>query len=72
MAQALMAGCRTIDEDDGARVVHSLHGYFLRPGDPKVPAVIKVERLRDGLVETDEPNENIRAAITTTPFTAEG
>jgi acyl-CoA thioesterase-2 len=48
MAQALMAGCRTLDEAGGARAVHSLHGYFLRPGDPKVPAVIKVERLRDG------------------------
>ncbi len=45
MAQALMAASRTVDT---ARSVHSLHGYFLRPGDPKVPAVIKVERLRDG------------------------
>jgi acyl-CoA thioesterase II len=45
MAQALMAASRTVDSN---RVVHSLHGYFLRPGDPKVPAVIKVERLRDG------------------------
>lgn len=45
MAQALMAAARTVD---AGRAVHSLHGYFLRPGDPKVPAVIKVERLRDG------------------------
>lgn len=45
MAQALMAAARTVAVD---RPVHSLHGYFLRPGDPKVPAVIKVERLRDG------------------------
>ncbi|XOV83884.1 MAG: acyl-CoA thioesterase [bacterium] len=45
MAQALMAAARTVAGD---RIVHSLHGYFLRPGDPKVPAVIKVERLRDG------------------------
>ena len=45
MAQALMAAARTVDAD---RRVHSLHGYFLRPGDPKVPAVIKVEPLRDG------------------------
>lgn len=45
MAQALMAAARTVDP---ARPVHSLHGYFLRPGDPKVPALIKVERLREG------------------------
>ena len=45
MAQALMAGGRTVSED---LRVHSLHGYFLRPGDPKVPAVIRVERARDG------------------------
>lgn len=45
MAQALMAAARTVSAD---RPVHSLHGYFLRPGDPKVPAVIQVERLRDG------------------------
>ena len=44
MAQALMAASRTIKD----RQVHSLHGYFLRPGDPKVPALIKVENLRDG------------------------
>ncbi|MEM7077698.1 MAG: acyl-CoA thioesterase II [Pseudomonadota bacterium] len=45
MAQALMAGIRTVTAE---RPPHSLHGYFLRPGDPKVPAVIKIERLRDG------------------------
>ena len=44
MAQALMAASRTVEE----RAVHSLHGYFLRPGSPTTPAVIKVERLRDG------------------------
>ncbi|NKC00524.1 MAG: acyl-CoA thioesterase II [Pseudomonadales bacterium] len=44
MAQALVAAARTASE----RVIHSVHGYFLRPGDPKVPAIIKVERLRDG------------------------
>jgi putative ABC transport system ATP-binding protein len=32
----------------------------------------RIIRLRDGLVETDEINNNVRAAITTTPFTAEG
>ena len=45
MAQALMAGGRTVSADQR---VHSLHGYFLRPGDPKVPAIIRVERARDG------------------------
>lgn len=45
MAQALMAGIRTVDDE---RLPHSLHGYFLRPGDPTVPALIDVERIRDG------------------------
>ena len=45
MAQALMAAIRTVDAD---RAPHSLHGYFLRPGDPMVPALIDVERIRDG------------------------
>jgi acyl-CoA thioesterase-2 len=45
IAQALMAAQRTTDGD---RVVHSLHAYFLLPGDPKVPIVYQVERLRDG------------------------
>ena len=45
MAQALMAGGRTVEP---RLRVHSLHGYFLRPGDPRVPAVIRVERARDG------------------------
>jgi len=46
MAQALMAASATIGSPE--RLVHSLHGYFLRPGDPRMPAVIQVERLRDG------------------------
>lgn len=45
MAQALMGAARTVGAE---RSVHSLHGYFLRPGDPKIPAVISVERIRDG------------------------
>ncbi len=45
MAQAVVAAARTAPAD---RFVHSLHGYFLRPGDPKVPAIIEVERIRDG------------------------
>ena len=44
-AQALVAGARTVDPD---RLVHSLHSYFLRPGDTAVPIVYDVERIRDG------------------------
>lgn len=44
-AQALVAGTRTVDP---AYVVHSLHSYFLRPGDPGVPIVYDVDVLRDG------------------------
>jgi acyl-CoA thioesterase-2 len=44
-AQALVAAGRTID--DGRRV-HSLHSYFLRPGDPTIPIVYEVDRIRDG------------------------
>jgi len=43
-AQALVAMVRTIDD----RFVHSLHGYFLRPGDPKIPIIYEVDRIRDG------------------------
>jgi acyl-CoA thioesterase-2 len=45
MAQALRGAAYTVAGD---RFVHSLHGYFLRPGDPKVPALIEVEPIRDG------------------------
>lgn len=44
-AQALVAAGRTVDPE---RHVHSLHAYFLRPGDPKVPVEYRVERMRDG------------------------
>ena len=43
--QALVAAARTVDAD---RAVHSLHAYFLRPGDPKVPILYQVDRIRDG------------------------
>ena len=43
--QALVAAGRTVAED---RHVHSLHAYFLRPGDPEVPIVYSVDRIRDG------------------------
>jgi len=45
-AQSLMAAGRTVD--DPARRVHSLHGYFLRPGQTKDTMVYLVDRLRDG------------------------
>lgn len=43
--QALVAAGRTVPPD---RQVHSLHAYFIRPGDPKIPIVYDVERVRDG------------------------
>ncbi|BAP13945.1 MAG: palmitoyl-CoA hydrolase [Alcanivorax borkumensis] len=43
--QALLAASRTVDD---ARPVHSLHAYFLRPGDFNVPIVYYVDRIRDG------------------------
>ena len=43
-AQALMAAGRTVS----AGRVHSLHSYFLRPGDPEVPILYEVDRIRDG------------------------
>jgi acyl-CoA thioesterase-2 len=44
--QALVAAGRTVAEVD--RRVHSLHAYFLRPGDPNVPILYEVDRIRDG------------------------
>lgn len=43
-AQALMAAGRTVETGN----VHSLHSYFLRPGDPSVPILYEVDRIRDG------------------------
>jgi acyl-CoA thioesterase-2 len=43
--QALVAAGRTVPAD---RPVHSLHAYFLRPGDPSIPIVFEVDRIRDG------------------------
>jgi acyl-CoA thioesterase-2 len=43
--QALVAAGRTVARD---RAVHSLHSYFIRPGDPSVPIVYEVDRVRDG------------------------
>ncbi len=43
--QALVAAGRTVAAD---RAVHSLHSYFIRPGDPDKPIVYEVDRVRDG------------------------
>jgi len=44
LGQALVAATRTVE----GRVCHSLHAYFLVPGDPKVPILYEVDRSRDG------------------------
>ena len=43
-SQALMAAGRTVEHGR----VHSLHAYFLRPGDPSIPILYEVDRIRDG------------------------
>jgi acyl-CoA thioesterase-2 len=45
ISQALVAAGRTVGDD---RYAHSLHSYFLRPGDPAVPILYEVDRIRDG------------------------
>jgi len=45
IGQALVAASRTVET---ARLPHSLHAYFLLGGDPKVPIVYEVDRIRDG------------------------
>ena len=49
VAQALMAASKTVPAD---RLCHSLHSYFIRPGDPAEPIVYRVERDRDGATFT--------------------
>ena len=44
IGQALVAACRTVED----RAAHSLHAYFLRAGDPSVPIIYEVDRIRDG------------------------
>src|SRR6202161_4161266 len=44
IGQALVAACRTVE----GRLPHSLHCYFILPGDPQIPIIYEVERLRDG------------------------
>src|SRR5512132_3058871 len=46
IGQALVAACRTVDTS--VRQPHSLHAYFLLAGDPKVPIIYDVDRIRDG------------------------
>jgi acyl-CoA thioesterase-2 len=46
IGQALVAACRTVDTN--GRPPHSLHAYFLLAGDPKVPIIYEVDRIRDG------------------------
>lgn len=45
LAQSLVAASRTVEAD---RPAHSLHGYFILPGDLEIPVVYFVDRLRDG------------------------
>ncbi|MEA9986215.1 MULTISPECIES: acyl-CoA thioesterase [Subtercola] len=45
LAQAIVAADRTVDD---SRMVHSTHGYFLRPGDVRLPITFSVERIHDG------------------------
>jgi acyl-CoA thioesterase-2 len=47
IGQALVAACRTVDEIE-QRPPHSLHGYFMLGGDPSVPIIYEVDRIRDG------------------------
>ena len=44
IGQALVAACRTVE----GRSPHSMHAYFLIGGDPKVPIIYEVDRIRDG------------------------
>lgn len=46
IAQSLVAASRTVDTSD--RRPHSLHAYFLIGGDPKIPIIYEVDRIRDG------------------------
>lgn len=45
LGQALSAGSQTVPPE---RIIHSMHGYFLRPGDPHLPIIYNVDCIRDG------------------------
>jgi acyl-CoA thioesterase-2 len=73
--QALMAAGRTVPTDRG---VHSLHSYFLRPGDPHEEIRYSVERIRDGrsfstrrvLAHQNRRGEEVAIFALTADFTA--
>src|SRR6202049_2706900 len=44
IGQAMVAACRTVE----GRLPHSLHCYFILPGDPQIPIIYEVERVRAG------------------------
>lgn len=44
IGQSMVAACRTVKD----QLPHSLHCYFILPGDPQVPIIYEVERVRDG------------------------
>ena len=44
-AQAMRASQKTVEEN---RQIHSQHGYFIRPGDPNLPIMYSIDRVRDG------------------------
>ncbi len=48
LAQCLMAAGLTVEAASTTRLIHSLHGYFLRPGDSEQPIRFTVENMRDG------------------------
>jgi len=48
IAQSLVAAYKTLSGGATSRYCHSLHAYFLRPGDPAVPVIYQCERTRDG------------------------
>jgi acyl-CoA thioesterase-2 len=54
--QALLAASMTVPED---RPVHSLHAYFLRPGDIRQPVVYDVDRIRDGTLVASVAQEGL-------------
>ena len=45
LAQSITAAMRTVPDE---RIVHSMHGYFLRPGDVNLPITFAVDRIHDG------------------------
>jgi acyl-CoA thioesterase-2 len=45
LAQSVVAADRTVPDD---RFIHSMHGYFLRPGDVRLPITFAVDRIHDG------------------------